>query len=515
VELRPYQVEAVDSIAARGNLLLAMTMGSGKSVTAAAAVRLLRQHRYVRSGTIFAPKSVKWQWVREIGKIDPRAKVLVIDGDKRRRVSQLRKAHNYQYTIIHYDLLIHDWNEIREYLPTDFLILDECTAIKSFRAKRSKRAKLLGRHCPYRLALSGQPIENRPEELFSVMEFVDSNVLGEFPKFDRTFIVRDHFGRPQRYRNLHLIHARLGEAMFRRSREDIAEWLPEMIEVEMPVVLDRLTMNLHSVVREDLTIAIDRALAAGVGGAFDVVAHYGRSPDYSRKSLMGDVMSRLLAMRMLSSHPRLLRCSADDFDSPVTKAGSTYAADLKKQGLLDDLPIANAKLDALLETVVQILEEDPRHKVVIFSFFKPMLRMIGTELVKLKVHFTTITGDVSAKDRDDRIVRFNTDPDCRVFLSSDAGAYGIDLNQGSHLICYDLPWSGGALSQRVARIDRTSSGFEQIVITYMYGENTIEERMYHMLLQKMRVARAFIDGEFDSRSGVLKLDLESLREFLG
>jgi SNF2 family DNA or RNA helicase len=101
-----------------------------------------------------------------------------------------------------------------------------------------------------------------------------------------------------------------------------------------------------------------------------------------------------------------------------------------------------------------------------------------------------------------------------VFLSSDAGAYGVDLNQGSHLICYDLPWSAGSLAQRVARIDRTNSAFDQIIIGYMFGESTIEERMYDLLMQKRKVARAFIDGDFDARSGTLTLDLESLRDFV-
>jgi SNF2 family DNA or RNA helicase len=356
-------------------------------------------------------------------------------------------------------------------------------------------------------------VENRPEELFSIMEFVDPEVLGRFGLFDRTFIVRDGWGRPLRYRNLHLIQNRLGPAMFRKSREDIAEWLPEKIDVEMPVVLDKITMRLHDIVRRDLSDALDKAIAAGIGGYFDVTAHYGHAPTETSAAL-GAVMSRLLAMRMLSSHPRLLRASADDFDSPLTKAGSQYAAEMKEAGLLDALPLENAKLDALVETAVEILNEAPDHKVVIFSFFKPMIAMIGQAFLKLKIPFTTLTGDItSAQERDRRIERFNNDPACKVFLSSDAGAYGISLGKGSHLISYDLPWSAGALAQRVARIDRTDSAFKQIRIVYMYGHQTIEQRMYEMLQQKAKVARAFVDGEFD-KGGVLKLDLQSLREFL-
>ena len=517
IELRPYQTEGVERILERRNLLLAMVMGSGKTVTSVAAVRKLRQRREVDCGAVFALKSTKYQWVREIAKVDPRAKVQVIEGTKRQRISGYRRALNYQYTILHYECLVNDWPEIKDYLPTDFLILDEISAIKGFNAKRTKRAKVLAKRCPIRLGLSGQPLENRPEELFSIMEFIDPEVLGRFPLFDRTFIVRDHFGRPQRYRNLHLIQQRLGPAMYRKTREDIAQWLPEKIDVEMPVVLDPTTMSLHNTVRADLSRAIDKAMAAGIGGGFDLDSHYGQGGTPEKAGLMGQVMSRMLAMRMLSSHPFLLRFSADEFDDPASKRGSEYAALIKSEGLLDGLPRANAKLDALLETMTDVLDEDPGHKVVVFSYFKPMLRLISQDCTsKLKdVGWTTLTGEVTdAKERYRRIERFNTDPAMRIFLSSDAGAYGVDLFQGSHLINYDLPWSAGAFAQRVARIDRTSSPWKQINVVHMFGHNTIEERMYEMLQQKSKVAKAFIDGDFDVRSGSLNLDLQSLREFL-
>ena len=511
--LRPYQIEAIDRIVERGNLLLALTMGAGKTVAAVAAVRQLRRQRSVDRGVVFALKSTKWHWMREINRVDPRAKVQVVDGNKKARLAAIRRSGRYHYTIMHYECLVNDWEAIKEWLPTSFCILDEATYIKSFNAKRTRAAKALGKRCPVRIALSGQPVENRPEELFSLMEWVDSAVLGSFHKFDRTFIVRDSFGRPTRYRNLNLISQRLGPAMYRKSREDIAEWLPEMIETEMPVVLDRKTMVLHDLVRQDLSDAIDKAIAEGVRGSFDVLAHYGRTQSGRDISLMGEVMSRLLAMRMLSSHPRLLRISADDFDTEVSRRGSRYASELKTSGVLDNIPDEQEKFNTLLEQVQNILDADVRHKVVVFSYFKPMLAMIGAALVKSKTPYTTITGDIAGPERDKRIQRFNNDPRCRVFLSSDAGAYGINLNQGSHLLCYDLAWSAGAMQQRISRIDRTDSAFKQINIGYMFGLGTIEERMFNMLVQKAKVAKAFIDGEFD-KGGTLKLDLQSLREFL-
>ena len=514
MELRPYQVEAVDRIIDRHSLLLAMVMGSGKTAAAISSIRKLRRERLVTNGCVFALKSIKWQWVREIKKWDPRASVQVVDGDKTARHWGIKHADNFNYTILHYQCLVNDWDIIKDYLPIDFVILDEATAIKSFTAKTSKRAKMMGKHTDVRLALSGQPVENRPEELFSICQFVDPGVLGSFDRFDRAFITRDHWGKPVRYKNLPTLQKAIAPILFRRSREDIAEYLPERIEIEVPIVLEPAVMKLHDHVRDDLSMAIDAALGFGLGGSrFDVLTHYGVAERDEGMSLMGQVMSRLLAMRMLSSHPRLLRISADEFDTELSRRGSEYASFLKAQGLLDNLPLDIQKLDALIEMVQEVLAEDPRNKVVIFSYFKPMLAMIRRALPASQPS-VLITGDVTGPNRDKAIVLFNEDPRCRILLSSDAGAYGVDLPSGSMVINYDLPWSGGALAQRIARIDRTNSAFDQIQVVYLYGQGTIEERMYRMLMQKTKVARAFLDGEFDAKSGGIKLDLESLREFL-
>jgi len=512
MELRPYQTEAVERIVERGNLLLAMTMGSGKTATAISGVRRLRRLRQVDRGVVFALKSIKWQWVREINRWDPRASVQVVDGSKLQRSHAIRQADNFHYTIVHYQCLVNDWELLREYMPIDFVILDEATAIKGMGTKTSKRAKLMAKHTDVRLALSGQPVENRPEELFSIMQFVDADVLGPFPKFDRAFINRDHWGNPRSYKNLPVLATRMGEAMFRRSREDIKEWLPERIEIEVPIVLDADVMKLHDHIRADLSDSIDAALSmGGMGGGFDILSHYGAAPRDERMGAMGQVMSRMLAMRMISAHPHLLRLSAEEFDTQLSRRGSEYASSLKAAGMLDGFGADTTKLAALIEMVEEILDEDPSHKVVVFSYFKPMLAMIGH---RIKAGHALITGDVTGMARDRAITRFNTDPTCRVFLSSDAGAYGVDLPQGSHIINYDLPWSGGALQQRIARIDRTNSAFDQINIMYLYGQGTIEARMFRLLQQKAKVARAFLDGEFDAKSGGIKLDLESLREFL-
>jgi hypothetical protein len=474
-------------------------------------VEQLFKENKVIAGAVFVQNSTKFQWKREI-EYWSSASVTVIDGDRKKRAAQYRKAHKTRYTILNYEALIHDWDLIQEYLPIDFIIADEVTNIKSFKAKKSRHMKALGKHTDYRFGMSGQPVENRPEELFSIMEFVDPEVLGPFFKFDRTFITRDNWGRPKFYKNLDTLNKKMSESMFRRNRDDISEFLPKLLTMETPIPLDDWSQNLYNYIKDDLLDVIDTALAAGMGG-FDLLSTYGRAEDPASNQFKGMIMSRVTAMRLLCDHPALLLKSAEDFDDDSVAGGSLFASELKDSNKLDKLPTTSNKLKCLLEITEEILSESPFNKVVIFSGFKAMLGIISYELKKMKYGHTLISGDVPSAVRDERIVKFNSDYSCRVFLSSDAGAYGVNLDSGTHLISYDLPWSAGSFAQRVARIDRTSSKHGSIVINSMFSRHTIEERQYDMLLQKRKISEAFIDGQFDAK-GQLMLDLSSLKEFL-
>lgn len=509
--LRPYQRQAIDLALDRGNLLLAMTMGSGKTRTAIETVETLAAEKRVTAGSVFVQNSTKFQWKREI-EYWSGSTCLVIDGPRTKRLLQYGSAHKYRYTILNYETLIHDWDMIQEHLPIDFVIADEVTNIKSFKAKKSRRLKALGRHTPYRFGMSGQPVENRPEELFSIMEFVDPEVLGSFEKFDRTFITRDNWGRPKFYKNLDTLSNKMSMAMFRRSRSDIAEFLPKLLTMETPIPLDDWSQSLYNELTIDLLDVIDMAMAAGMGG-FDLLANYGRAEGDDSSGFKGLIMAHVTVMRLLCGHPALLLKSADDFDDASVTGGSRLASDLLESGRLNKAPETSNKLTALTETVDEILSEDPFNKVVVFSGFKAMLALISSELKKRKYGHTLISGDIPSAVRDERIVKFNSDYSCRVFLSSDAGAYGVNLDAGTHLISYDLPWSAGSFAQRTARIDRTSSKHEHIVIDSMFCKDTIEAWQYEMLIQKRKISEAFIDGKFDAK-GQLTLDLSSLREFL-
>lgn len=530
--LLPYQPEAVDKMCERGSMLVAYDLGLGKTVLTIAAIeRLMDDGSIKEPGLIIALSSLKYQWADSIKKFSD-STPLVIDGTKKQREKQYEEAMKWRetgvdYVVLNYEQVVNDWALVSR-LPRGFVVLDEATAVKSFRAKRSKQVKKLD--SPYRFALTGTPIENgKPEELFSIMQFVDSSVLGRFDLFDKTFIVRNDFGGVSRYRNLHVLHKVMQTASVRKSQSDpdVSPFLPESIHLPpMRVPFDRASAGLYERIAEDLLRDLDEAKEM-FGGNFNIFQHYGVESDQGgpMDQLRGRLMAKITAMRMLCNHPELLLISAMEFArgyGEVTESkegwyrnsssgGSEYAHDLWQEGLLTDLT-KTPKLDALVSYIGDFLETDPNNKAVVFSVFVPTLEMISRRLEKYKP--LKYSGQMSAKQKEAAKVAFQSNIENKLLVSSDAGGYGVDLPQANLLINYDLPWSSGTATQRNGRIKRASSEWERVVIQDILIRGSIEERQFEMLQQKNSVAAAIIDGEGIDSKGGLSMSLGSLREFL-
>jgi SNF2 family DNA or RNA helicase len=308
-----------------------------------------------------------------------------------------------------------------------------------------------------------------------------------------------------------VLQGALQSVMFRRSRKDVEAYLPRINSLEVPVQLPQQVMDLYRFIAGDTLAVIDKLIASGGMGGWNILSAYGRADDQGNGKGKGEVMARLTCMRLLCDHPSLLLMSAQDFDDPDTSTGSGYASWLLQEGYLNGIG-DSTKMDTCVEMVDEILSEDDTNKVVIFAYFKPMLKMIGRALAMAGHKVVHLNGDMSAQARRNSLDNF-AGP-ARVLCSSDAGQYGIDLPHANYLISYDLPWSAGAYAQRIARIDRTSSVFGQVNVLTLTGKDTIEERQLEMLKQKAKVSEAWIDAQHIDAKGGLTLTLSTLREFL-
>lgn len=515
--LLPYQPEAVDKMCERGKMLVAYDLGLGKTVLTIAAIeRLMDERRVTEPGLIICLSSLKYQWASQIEKFTNGSTPLVIDGTPEQRKRQYQRALNWRatgvdYIIMNYEQVVNDWEVVKK-LPRGFMVLDEATAIKSFRSKRARAIKKLG-SCEFKFALTGTPVENgKPEELFSIMEFVDPSVLGRFDKFDMAFIVRNSWGAVERYRNLPVLNERLKEACVRKAQKDpdVAPFLPETIyNAPIYVGLDRKTAKLYERIRNDLLLELDNAQEL-LGGAFNILSHYGHGSDWGQQNeLHGKIMSKVTALKMLTCSPALLKSSASKFNNNNGE-GSAYAAELDSEGLLDNLP--SAKLDVFAKYVEQFLEQNENNKLVVFTSYVEMVDLIIARIGPTICR--SYTGQLDAKTKESHKNDFNNKSNVRVLVSSDAGGYGVDLPAANLLINYDLPWSAGLATQRNGRIRRASSEWKTIVIQDILTAGSIEVRQFQALQQKNAVAAAVLDGEGINKRGGVDFTIGSLRSFL-
>jgi SNF2 family DNA or RNA helicase len=234
---------------------------------------------------------------------------------------------------------------------------------------------------PIRIALTGQPIENRPEELFSIMEFVDPEVLGPFQKFDRTFIVRNHWGRPTRYRNLPLLHEAMADVMYRKSRKDVADQFPRINTAVIPFYLSDVEATMYERVR-DYVLNLLLEATSQFGAGFNLAAHYGADHDPASEQMKGDIMAAVMILRQISDDANLVLESAANYDAGKG-TGSKLAAELVDAGWFDNVPAVSSKRAMFKEFIEEVMAEDCESKVVGFSTFKGMLRSLARDTASL------------------------------------------------------------------------------------------------------------------------------------
>jgi SNF2 family DNA or RNA helicase len=510
--LKPYQVEAVEKMVAQKRILVAYEMGLGKTPMTIAAIEELRTRgKMTRTVLVLCLASLKYQWQKEITKFSDSSSI-VIDGTKAQRIKQYAQVVNNDYVIMNYEQVVNDWDIIKTG-EFDAIICDEATAIKGFKAKRAKKVKDLAKTVSVKFALTGTPIENgRPEELYSIMQFVDNTVLGRFDIFDKTFIVRNHWGGVDRYRNLPTLHKTLAEVTVRKSQkdEDVKPYLPDAIYREpLLISLDSKAQSLYDLIAADLMQLLMDAREA-FGSSFNLASHYGQlSVDDPANELRGQIMSRITAMRMLCSSPVLLKLSSEMFSQQL--GGSAYI-----NSLIEHLPalLKTPKLDATVKYIKDHVDIDPSYKAVIFSSYLGSVKELTEAFKAIKIKAVPYTGKMNAQEKEEAKVDFQTNPETRVLVSSDAGGYGVDLPQANLLVNYDQPWSAGLAVQRNGRINRASSTWPSITIQDILVKNSIEQRQYDMLKQKGNVAEAILDGTNINSKGGVDFTVGSLIDFL-
>lgn len=513
-ELRPYQLEASALITNRGRALLALDLGTGKTVVSLHAIEELRDRGEVECALLIMSSSLTVQWANRIKEFTDQDCV-VIDGSmtpvKRKKAYQEALQERPSYVVMGLRQVVSDaW--FVEALKPELGLVDEVTSIKNFRPQQTKTIKNSVR-TPYRVGLTAEPIENgKAEEVYSIMEWIDDSVFGNWRDFENNFIDRNEYTNIiTGYRNVDRLHSLLMTACVNKRRDDpeVAEFMPTVEEYNLHVDMDPQTKELYDYIARDLLAELRMA---GPTVALDLSRYYEGGDASEGDSSTGRITSRLLALHLLLDDPSLLRASAEAYNDPEANHGSRYAAELLALDKLLPRGTTGAKLEACVEVATEYVEADPRHKVIIFCRFKGILPMLAERLDKYRP--VLFHGGLNGKERAEAIATFGDDPDVRLFLSSDAGGYGVDLFMASHLINYDRPLSSGALKQRNGRHVRASSTFRNVFIDNLIVADSVEEYQGSKLDFKNKVAGAIVGGRMSVPGGKLESTARSLTRFL-
>jgi len=448
VPLFPYQVRGALFAACRGRVILADDMGLGKTIQAIAGAELLRRRRGIERVLIVAPASVKYQWKTEIEKFcDLSAQV--IDGlmPHRKKIY----ANPTFFNLTSYELVLKDIEDMHDLRP-DLIILDEAQRIRNWATATARIIKQLKSR--YAFVLTGTPLENKLEELYSVVEFVDGRRLGPAFRFLNEHRMENEEGKLLGYRGLDQIHKQLEPILLRRTRTEV---LPELPERTDQIFRVRMTPE-----------------QAG--------------PYWEQSDILAKLMHKWQRQGWLSEIDlRRITCCIQNMRM---LCNSTF--------LFDKVTNFSPKLEEFREIVHELAIEEKR-KVVVFSEYERMTHLASQELTKLKIGWVSLHGNIPARKRGELIAQFGKDPNCKVFLSTDAGGVGLNLQAASAVVIFEPPWNPARLEQRIGRVHRFGQT-KPVQVIHLLTENSIEERVWQTLTLKKALFKGLFDEPKDEIS---------------
>lgn len=457
--LRPYQREGLGwmhylrEIGMGG--CLADDMGLGKTIQVLA---LLESRRAAQAGPslVVVPRSLVFNWKQEAARFTPLLRVLDHTGPARNRRTLDDTGHDV--VLATYGTLRRDVAMLRE-VEFDYVILDEAQAIKNPQTASARAARLL--QARNRLAMSGTPMENRLEELWSLFEFLNPGMLGP----SRLLGAAGAGTGAAEVEARRLLARALRPFILRRTKAQVARELPEKQEQTLFVEMGARQRKLYDELRDHYR--------ASLLGQVDRVG---------MKRARIQILEALLRLRQAACHPGLLDPALSGEDG--------------------------AKLEALLPMIAEVTAEG--HKVLVFSQFTSFLALLRRRLDANGVSYEYLDG--RTRDRQARVERFQGDPDCRLFLISlKAGGQGLNLTAADYVFLLDPWWNPAVEAQAVDRAHRIGQQ-RPVFATRLITRGTVEERVMELQQTKRELADAVITAD---NSVLGRMERDELELLLG
>lgn len=433
-DLYGYQKEGIQFALFRKNAIIADEMGLGKTVQAIGTAILKKETFGFTKTLVVCPASLKEQWKKEVEKFSGE-KALVVQGTPDERAQQYKDRRHF-FFIVNYETVLRDQVAINR-TGIDFLILDEAQRAKNYETKTASSLKRI--EAKHKLVITGTPIENRLIDIFSIMGILSPEFFGPLWEFSYQHCLFDpeKHNKINGYYDLQKLNKKLEEVLIRREKRKVIDQLPNLQQINIPVELSPLQADYHG--------SYARGLAQIIRKKF--LTPY----DLQKMQLL------LASMRMVCD--------------------STY--------LIDDQTNESPKLEELKHILLDELDvPNKATKIIIFSEWIKVHKLIGKLLRENNIGFVELNGKIPVSARGDLIRKFESNPQYKIFLSTEAGGSGLNLQVADTLINFELPWNPAKKNQRIGRIDRLGQKSNKLTIFNFITRNSIEQQIASGLLVK-------------------------------
>lgn len=440
-KLYDYQLAGLAFLGDAKRAILADEMGLGKTAQAIQAA--------VESGAekvlVISPNSLKWVWAEEAVKwaYDVEPEDIEVYNGKTVKCDKWMTVINIEAVRLERNLAA------LKAAKWDVIIVDEAHRIKNRKAAQTKAVKQLT--AEHIFLLTGTPILNTPDEMWSLLNYLYPKTYSSYWRFFERYVIwwDNGFGRQiSGYRDLDHLAGEIADIMLRRTKAEVIKELPPKTYQTIKVDLLPEQRKMYNAMRDEFIAQLndDQAVAAL------------------------SAISQLTRLKQIATDPHIV---AEDCET--------------------DVP--SAKMDALNELLGDLLS-NPERKVVVFSQWARACRRVASATEKIGVGYATLTGDDCETARKEAVHRFQSDPECRVFISTiQAGGVGITLTAADTVIFLDKLWTPAYNQQAEDRVYARMNDLHGATIYSLVAKDTIEERIEDMLLDKEQVIEAVMcDG---------------------
>lgn len=459
--LRPYQLTGFKWLKTlAGNELggiLADDMGLGKTLQSIVYIASEVNENKNTHHLIVCPTSLIYNWQDEIENFAPFLKTLVVSGNPAERQAAIENYEKYDVLITSYPLIRRD---VAFYEKINFhtVFIDEAQFIKNDSSLNAKSVKRL--RAKHRFALTGTPIENSLSELWSIFDFIMPDYLNSHSHFvevyEKPILKEDKEA-------LNDLHQHIEPFILRRMKKDVLTELPDKYETKMLTELSEgqklVYLSFLENIRNELSSEIEE-----------------KGVEKSRIK----ILAALTRLRQICCHP------------------STF---------LDNYQGGSGKLELLMELIPEAIAND--HRILVFSQFTSMLRIIENELKDLEIPYFYLEGSTPTEERNDFVKRFNAG-DGKVFLISlKAGGTGLNLTGADTVIHYDPWWNPAVEDQATDRAYRIGQQ-NKVHVMKLITKGTIEEKIFKLQRKKKELSDSIISSKEVFINTLSREELEEL-----